>query len=416
MSDHSGGEDLDPVPVSSLIPPVSTSFSSSTTPQNSNHKKILEPSEDDAAAQSPQGGVQPAASAQADEGEAEDEVEIAPGSTRERIIRRKIQKRTDGEMQAGSSNLEDFRSFDISKAMQSLNSDNAAVRRKALQRLHIRWWHIPTEAFTRILKAAGAPAASIADIPGVVQACNICRDWKKPGPKAVHSFRIVHEFNEEVQFGLLFYHSQLEPKRGMLTVVHLCDCCTRFSRSGIVQSKDERTLCQVIAELWCSIFGPMTTLTLDQEAGMRGEEAANWAQKLGIDLRFKAPNQKAWVVERHNEILRQGIHRTEEQLKKDGIDFPAESALSMVTFMKNAITVIGNSTPYQAVLGRQPAMLPPIEGGLSGQYADPRREARVREIAAANIWKPQQKPDWRGRIITIQGQRWIGSSISQEIR
>ena len=44
-------------------------------------------------------------------------------------------------------------------------------------------------------------------------------------------------------------------------------------------------------------------MTLDQESGMRGEEAANWAQRLGINLRFKAPNQKAWVVERHNEIL-----------------------------------------------------------------------------------------------------------------
>ena len=40
----------------------------------------------------------------------------------------------------------------------------------------------------------------------------------------------------------------------------------------------------------------------------------------GSDRNFKAHRQKAWIVERHNEILRQGIHRTEDQLLKEGND------------------------------------------------------------------------------------------------
>ena len=32
---------------------------------------------------------------------------------------------------------------------------------------------------------------------------------------------------------------------------------------------------------------------------------------------FKSPRQKAWLVERHNEILRQGLHKTEQQLIKE---------------------------------------------------------------------------------------------------
>ena len=112
-----------------------------------------------------------------------------------------------------------------------------------------------------------------------------------------------------------------------------------------------------------------------------------------MSLRFKAPRQKAWVVERGNEIIRQGLHKTETQLIKEGLThIPFECVLSVVVFMKNALTVINTSTPYQALLGRQPAMLPPMEGGHLGQVTDIARpgtdakcQARVREVAAINI-------------------------------
>ena len=136
----------------------------------------------------------------------------------------------------------------------------------------------------------------------------------------------------------------------------------------------------------------MTTLTLDEEGGLRGQCAFDWANAHGINLRFKAPRQKAWIVERHNEIIRQALHRTEDQLVKEGVTVPFEQALHTVTFMKNSLTVINGSTPYQALIGRQPAMLPPMEGGHTGQVqsmargaTQVRHEARVREVAAMNI-------------------------------
>ena len=260
-----------------------------------------------------------------------------------------------------------------------------------MQRLHVRWWHASTEALTRTLRAAGAPAQALGEIAGVVQACMICRDWKTPGPKNITTFRLVLEFNEEVQFDLLFYHSLLEPTRGLIGIAHLIDVCVRFSLAA-VSSKEEAALTATIGRIWISIFGPMTTLTLDEESGMRGQCAMDWASANGVHLRFKAPRQKAWIVERHNEVIRRSLHKTESQLVKEALNVPFEQALATVIFMKNALTVINSSTPYQAVFGRQPALLPPMEGGHLGQVrsdarvdTNSRHDARVREIAAVNI-------------------------------
>ena len=125
---------------------------------------------------------------------------------------------------------------------------------------------------------------------------------------------------------------------------------------------------------------------------MRGQCALDWALALGINLKFKAPRQKAWLVERHNEIIRRGLHRTESQLLKESIRCTFEQVLYIVFFMKNSLTVVNTSTPYNALLGRQPAMLPPLEGGHSGEIDSMARaetnahdHARVREVAAINI-------------------------------
>ena len=173
--------------------------------------------------------------------------------------------------------------------------------------------------------------------------------------------------------------------------MHLICACLRFSVTEVT-TKDELSLTMNISSRWISIFGPMTVLVLDEETGMRGQHAMDWALSQGVHLKFKAPRQKAWIVERANEIIRQGLHKTEQQLIKECLKALFEVVLAIVTFMKNALTNINGSTPYQGILGRQPSMLPPLEGGHCGQYVDQARpgscaksEARIRELAAINI-------------------------------
>eukprot|EP00973_Karenia_brevis_P080511 11169959-Karenia_brevis.AAC.1 len=65
-------------------------------------------------------------------------------------------------------------------------------------------------------------------------------------------------------------------------------------------------------------------LTLDEETGMRGQKVSDWASTHNIQLQFKAPRQKAWIVERHNELLRRSLHTTESQLRKEEVKIPFE--------------------------------------------------------------------------------------------
>merc|ERR1739841_358564 len=105
---------------------------------------------------------------------------------------------------------------------------------------------------------------ALADVPAVVQRCVVCRDWAKPGPRNIATFRIILEFNEEAQFDLLFYTSILEPDRGQRTICHLVDACLRWSATGET-TKEEIQLLTTIDKIWISIFGPMTILVTDNE-------------------------------------------------------------------------------------------------------------------------------------------------------
>ena len=112
------------------------------------------------------------------------------------------------------------------------------------------------------------------------------------------------------------------------------------------------------------------------------------------------------MVERHNEIIRIALNRTESQIKFEDLICTLEQVVAIVTFMHNALVSINQSIPYQGLIGRQPATLPPLEGGyfqesdpsMNGNDGRTRRPevtgldavgmgdvARIREIVAANI-------------------------------
>ena len=124
----------------------------------------------------------------------------------------------------------------------------------------------------------------------------------------------------------------------------------------------------------------MKLLVLDGETAMRGQAASDWAEANSVELKFKAPDQKAWTAERHQELLRQSCHTTESQLQKEGIHLPFEQVLAMVTFAHNALVHIGRHTPYQGLYGRQPALLPQAEGCTQLELTDeaPRPETQAR--------------------------------------
>eukprot|EP00959_Pyramimonas_sp_CCMP1952_P365837 7661987-Pyramimonas_sp.AAC.1 len=110
------------------------------------------------------------------------------------------------------------------------------------------------------MRAAQVPAKAVGEVPGVVQGCDVCRQWQTPPPHSVTAVRLVTEFNFEVQMDLWFCHSLIDQPHVMRTIMHLIDVCIRWSANGLLKDKEETTLCTKISELWLSHHGAMRAL------------------------------------------------------------------------------------------------------------------------------------------------------------
>eukprot|EP00971_Amphidinium_carterae_P175764 3484085-Amphidinium_carterae.1 len=102
---------------------------------------------------------------------------------------------------------------------------------------------------------------------------------------------MTSSFNEEVQLDLLFYHPICDPniQGQQVAIMHIIDMTTRFAAARIAPSKSEEDLCQTISEAWITHHGPPRTIISDEETSLHGKVTADFAERHGADLVFKAP-------------------------------------------------------------------------------------------------------------------------------
>jgi hypothetical protein len=130
----------------------------------------------------------------------------------------------------------------------------------------------------------------------------------------------------------------------------------------------------------------MQELIVDGEKGVvHSELFKNELKARGIALKPRAPNQHARYIERRGALLRQALHVIEGQLKKVRISVTFPVLLAEAVFCGNCSTHVGVVTPYHAVYGRQPSIMPPLAidtENLDEEGApNDRVEAHVREVA-----------------------------------
>ena len=119
----------------------------------------------------------------------------------------------------------DWTSFDLGRALRSLRSTDLKVITRTLRSLHIRWWHASTARMVGILRAAGLSKQVLDAVKPVHDTCRICRQWSKPGARAIATLRLSTAFNECVQCDLLFVST--------LIILHLVDEASRWSMCKI---------------------------------------------------------------------------------------------------------------------------------------------------------------------------------------
>lgn len=169
---------------------------------------------------------------------------------------------------------------------------------------------------------------------------------------------------------LTFNHSIVERSLGGahgIPVIHLIDNCTRSSAIAALNNKDNNSSLEIISKHWINIFGAMEALILDVEAGVKkGWDVDDWAMQSQARTNYKPPRRQDWPIERHIDTTQTGPMRIDTQMRTDNLVAACNSALALVTFMHHALTCINGRTPYQALFGRQPHILPPLEGRYHG--------------------------------------------------
>ena len=262
---------------------------------------------------------------------------------------------------------DDWGSFDLGRALVELRSVRPGVVRRALRRLHLRWYHAGAATMKRLLSLAGVPASVTSQVGTVVDTCRICRSWARPAPKSVATSRISERFGEVVQSDLLFYKRKV--------ILHVVDEATRYSVAVLLPNKSEEAIKEGFSMGWTRHYGPPQKVIADGEGGIMSLDS--WFQSQKIELRPRAPGQHAQLAERHHEVLRQQLHRLEDQAAEEGVSSGFEEILTESIIAKNSLTSIAGYSPFQAVHGRTLELL-----DLSAERLPPNR---LRELAISSM-------------------------------
>eukprot|EP00971_Amphidinium_carterae_P341791 6480788-Amphidinium_carterae.1 len=171
--------------------------------------------------------------------------------------------------------------------------------------------------------------------------------------------------------------------------MHLVDRAIRWQAAVECANREAETLLSAIETCWVCIFGPMQTIIIDGETSLDSDASDAYFQLRGITKRTVAPGQHARVADRRAALLRDAVHKIESHLYDEGITVPFVRVLADCVFCTNSLWTFDGASPYNALLGRQPHLLPPpaalADDTLSEAPQVARHTHRLREVAVQTI-------------------------------
>jgi len=143
--------------------------------------------------------------------------------------------------------------------------------------------------------------------------------------------------------------------------------CTRWHAAREIPndqgygSKTTQSLIDAIYEMWISIHGAPQEFLMDGEAGIAmSKNAKQFFDHHTTKLTFRATGKHCHFVEKRGDLLKIQLRNMDTQCKSEGIFVPFPRLLAEAVFAGNALISINSTTPYNAVYGRVPSILPDI--------------------------------------------------------
>ena len=287
-----------------------------------------------------------------------EEQDLRPSNVPARRVGRRIapadQDRPDAEpvVVPHDPDPADWRRFNIGNVVRLFRSGATEAIKLTLRKLHVRWWHASARQMQTFLKRVGVPDAVLGMIPEVCSTCQVCREWQRPGNAHQTAIDLPDTFNQQVEGDIMFYDEHM--------IFHLLDRCTRWHAAMVLPDKTANSLMTAISTLWITQFGAPTEFIHDEERGITAELTQLLLATHGVKFVPKPDQKHAQYIERRGALLRDTLHRITSELRNRALDVPFPQVLAEAVFAGNALLTVNGMTPYNAVLGRTPPILPSL--------------------------------------------------------
>ena len=243
--------------------------------------------------------------------------------------------------------------FDIHLTAKALRTADEAARRRLLRKLHLRWWHATAAQMKTLLKAANQPPSVIQLVDDIVATCEVCRTWTRPQAHPVSTVSLSTRFNEQVEADIVFFQKKM--------IFHMICRCIRWHAAKEIEDNKTPTLLDAITEIWLQHHGAPKEFLMDGERGVAvSHEAKEFFDNHSIKLTVRATGKHCHFIEKRGDLLKTQLRKLDTSCKQEGISIPFPRLLAEAVFAGNALISINQTTPYNALYGRVPNILPDI--------------------------------------------------------
>ena len=141
--------------------------------------------------------------------------------------------------------------------------------------------------------------------------------------------------------------------------------CIRWHAAKEITIKETSTILAAISEIWIGIHGPPTEFLMDGETGVAiSHNAKEYFANHSCKLTIRATGKHCHYIEKRGDLLKTLLRKMGTQCTTEGIFIPFPQMLSEAVFAGNALISINSTTPYHALYGRVPNILPDLNLSL----------------------------------------------------
>ena len=274
--------------------------------------------------------------------------------------------------------------------MKAICSSGDVETLKPYKKLHVQWWQAIHAQMKNIFQLADSLSRVIDHCQTVVYNCKVCREWAKPLSEAVASIEITTEFHHQVELdaaddtpegnlldkatqGILPESSSAIAKKtktratsllfhGKHILLNMVDRCKKWHAAVEIPDKTMGSIIAAVQAIWALLHGGISDLIVDGEIAVKSWQADKDFGNHTTKPIVLAPGQYARFFERRGAFLSKSIKRIQSDLWKQGVEgVPVPYILAEAVFCVNALLFVNNTTPYVALYGRVPNILPDID-------------------------------------------------------